>query len=667
MDLKRKMIFSFILLSILLIAIFAVQSSRNHELLIEYQKQEIALQVEAAVNTRMEMQLKTAALALIPITDNQDVLRLFAERDREGLIKMLQPIYKDLSSNGVSQFHFHSPDSISFLRLNNPAKYGDDLSLSRMTVNEANSKMKMISGLEEGPSGFGFRVVQPLSYNGEHIGSVEYGMGFDESFLHQLQEDFLGEYSIYIFPDENSVAWKSSDNGLLASTMDADDFLVTEDQISTLRQGRSVSFTSDDGSSLVVLVPFNDYAGVTKGYIKSVISLADIVLLAERTSDNTLISLIALVLSIAFGLLIANSLIKPLNNIVEVTGHIAEGDMTVNVQESDDEIGKLGSSINKMVAGIRQIAVEVQDKSNALTATAENFMLCTERMKESFETIKGDVSQISSGADNQSKKISEVTSAMNEMIQAVQDIANNAQRTSANAIDSNEHMQDIGKQSELLLVQMDKIRSSSYGSVNAIEKLNEKSVKIGEIVTLITSIADQTNLLALNAAIEAARAGEHGRGFAVVANEVRKLAEESGSAADDISELIKGVQMETESAVHSIREETTKIETGSSDLNKAVAAVKEAIKSGDEVSRMAQEIAAATQEQSASIEEVTASIEDVSSISLESANSTQKISLTVEEKYAMMSNLAEEVKGLASMADYLRASISKFKLENVKM
>lgn len=667
MDLKRKMIFSFILLSILLIAIFAVQSSRNHELLIEYQKQEIALQVEAAVNTRMEMQLKTAALALIPITDNQDVLRLFAERDREGLIKMLQPIYKDLSSNGVAQFHFHSPDSVSFLRLNNPAKYGDDLSLSRMTVNEANSKMKMISGLEEGPSGFGFRVVQPLSYNGEHIGSVEYGMGFDESFLHQLQEDFLGEYSIYIFPDENSVAWKSSDNGLLASTMDAADFLVTEDQISTLRQGRSVSFTSDDGSSLVVLVPFNDYAGVTKGYIKSVISLADIVLLAERTSDNTLISLIALVLSIAFGLLIANSLIKPLNNIVEVTGHIAEGDMTVNVQESDDEIGKLGSSINKMVAGIRQIAVEVQDKSNALTATAENFMLCTERMKESFETIKGDVSQISSGADNQSKKISEVTSAMNEMIQAVQDIANNAQRTSANAIDSNEHMQDIGKQSELLLVQMDKIRSSSYGSVNAIEKLNEKSVKIGEIVTLITSIADQTNLLALNAAIEAARAGEHGRGFAVVANEVRKLAEESGSAADDISELIKGVQMETESAVHSIREETTKIETGSSDLNKAVAAVKEAIKSGDEVSRMAQEIAAATQEQSASIEEVTASIEDVSSISLESANSTQKISLTVEEKYAMMSNLAEEVKGLASMADHLRASISKFKLENVKM
>ncbi len=663
MNLKNKIIISFILLSMILIAIFAVQGSQNQELLIEYQKQEIALQVEKSVNTRMEMQLETAATALIPITENQDTLKLFAEKDRERLTTLLLPVYKDLSSSGVAQFQFHLPDSTSFLRLHSPEKYGDDLSSSRITVNEANYQMKTISGLEEGKDGYGFRVVSPLMYNGEHIGSVEYGLGFDEHFLAQLQEDSPGEYFIYTFPDEKSVAWESSKNGLLAATIESDLVPINDEQLALLRQGQTVSFTSEDAKSLVVLIPFNDYAGTTKGYIKSVIPLDGVSLLADKASNNILIiSAIGLVLSLLLGLFIANLLIKPLNNIVTATGYIAEGDMTVQVQESDDEIGKLGTSINKMVAGIRQIVQEVQEKSTSVTATAENLLTSTEKMATSCEDIKKNVSTISSGAGLQSQKISEVTNAMNDMIMAVQDIANNAQKTSATAVNANELMQDIGQQSESLILQMNGIKSSSYESVKIIEKLNEKSAQIGEIVTLITSIADQTNLLALNAAIEAARAGEHGRGFAVVADEVRKLAEESGSAAKEIAILIKDVQTETTSAVYSIKQETAKVEAGSADLNKTVGAVKDAITGGDEVARMAQEIAAATEEQSASIEEVTASIEDVSSVSADSATGTKKISDTIEEEAILMSDLSQEAQNLADMADHLRESISRFKL-----
>ena len=116
-------------------------------------------------------------------------------------------------------------------------------------------------------------------------------------------------------------------------------------------------------------------------------------------------------------------------------------------------------------------------------------------------------------------------------------------------------------------------------------------------------------------------------------------------------------------AVKSISQETTIVETGSESLNMAVGAVKDAIKNGDEVAKMAQEIAAATQEQSASIQEVTASIEDVSSISTDSANGTQKISVTIKEESVLMSDLAEAAKDLAGMADHLRDSISRFKLE----
>ncbi|WP_367344143.1 methyl-accepting chemotaxis protein [Methanomethylovorans sp.] len=664
MDLKSKMILSFILLSMLLIALFAFQSSNNQELLIEYQKQELALQVEKSINTRMEMQLENVATSLVPISENQDILKLFAERDRQGLTSLLLPVYKDLSLKGVDQFQFHLPDSTSFLRLHSPEKYGDDLSSFRYTVNEANSKMRTISGLEEGKGGYGFRVVSPLTYNGQHIGSVEYGMGFDDYFLSQLQEDYPGEYFIYTFPDERSVSWESSNNGLLAGTIGVDPLQVSEKQLELLMKGEAVSFTSEDGNSLVVMVPFVDYNGETKGYIKSLVSLEGVTLLANKTSDNILIiSFVGLVLSIAFGLFIANLLTKPLNNMVLATGDIAEGDMTVRVQESDDEIGKLGASINKMVAGIRQIVQEVQENSVSVTATADNFLAFTEKMAVTCDVVKEDVSKISNGADIQSQKVFEVTTAMNDMSMAVQEIANNAQMTSETAINANELMKDIGEQSESLILQMDSIKTSSYESVEVMEQLDAKSVKIGEIVTLITGIADQTNLLALNAAIEAARAGEQGRGFAVVADEVRKLAEESGSAAKEISLLVKDIQKATENAVSSISQETTKVETGSESLNKAVEAVKKAIKNGDEVAKMAQEIAAATQEQSASIQEVTASIEDVSSISADSADGTQKISLTIEEEALLMSDLAKAAKDLAGTADHLRNSISKFKLE----
>ncbi|HML26464.1 MAG TPA: cache domain-containing protein, partial [Methanomethylovorans sp.] len=305
--------------------------------MIEYQKHELALQVEKSVNTRMEMQLENVATSLVPISENQEILKLFAERNREDLAALLLPVYESLSSKGVEQFQFHLPDSTSFLRLHSPENYGDDLSSFRYTVNEANSKMKTISGLEEGKGGYGFRVVSPLAYNGEHIGSVEYGMSFDEYFLSQLQEDYSGEYFIYTFPDEESISWESSNNGLLAGTLENDSLKVTEEQLELLRQGETVSFTSDDHNSLVVMIPFTDYTGTTKGYVKSLISLDGVTLLANKTSDNILIiSLIGLVLSVALGLFIANLLTKPLNSIVVATGNIAEGDMTVRVQESDD-------------------------------------------------------------------------------------------------------------------------------------------------------------------------------------------------------------------------------------------------------------------------------------------------------------------------------------------
>ena len=350
-------------------------------------------------------------------------------------------------------------------------------------------------------------------------------------------------------------------------------------------------------------------------------------------------------LAIAFGGVIGSLLAeltirRVVRSVVLVAGRaqqIAEGDLTGEAlhMDSNDEVGSLAGSINRMQDNLREMIGTMMEISNIVNGDAEKL---AHSSAESFRRLK-----------EQSLQTQQAATAMQEMSISISEVSRHAQNAAENAKEASKTARTGGSTVEHMLVSMQSIADSVRNTASTVQRLGKESEQIIRIVNVIEEIAQKTNLLALNAAIEAARAGEHGRGFAVVAGEVRRLAESTRNATSEIAQMIQGIQVHTRSAVDAMETGTATVNEGVETTTRAGEALQRIIHMADQVDNMIAQIAAASMQQSEAARQSSANVDIINRLGEENAAS-------IPESNAI-------VNSVQTGAKRLQEHIANFKLE----
>lgn len=372
---------------------------------------------------------------------------------------------------------------------------------------------------------------------------------------------------------------------------------------------------------------------------------------------------VTFVFSVLFASIWAQRFVRPVLALQKQMQILSKGDLTQTIEtKGKDEIAQLGNSYNLTVGQLSNLVSGIKEVSEELTSAAQNLAATSQETSASADEIAKTVEEIAKGAQDQAED-AEKGATIGRQLSDQFDVLAHHTRDMLGAAHTLRDANATGVSSIELLKDKSAAAGDAYSGIQGvIEALNGNTELITSILDSISAIAVQTNLLALNASIEAARAGEHGRGFAVVAEEIRKLAEASSLASEEVRGIVGNIRIDSEKSTERI-EELGRI---TKDQNASVDAVLSAF---DEIARAYQQIASSISTMEGAVsslsdhkDQIVTSIESISAVSEETAAASEEVTASMEQQVLAVEEVAKSAEKLNSISVLLNHEIEKFKL-----
>lgn len=371
--------------------------------------------------------------------------------------------------------------------------------------------------------------------------------------------------------------------------------------------------------------------------------------------------LIVFILGVMSSIWAARKLTRPLRQLEVLMEHAGQGDLTVKAEvTSQDEIGRLTQSFNRMIRNQADLVSAVSRASQEIASASEHLAASSEQMSSTVNEVASNVGRVADNAQTgeaAAKTAAEVLARLAELITMAKERALSAQNTSAVTSQSATTGQSTVAGT---VANIQGMQTKIQETEELINRLNEYSHQIGVITETITGIAAQTNLLALNAAIEAARAGEAGRGFAVVAEEVRKLAEQSGQGAQEVAALLGKVTVSTAAAVEAAQHSHSGMDQVVKSTDEASDALVSILTAAGKMVTDINKIMTVADDEVATSDQVVALIGSLLQGLQETAGLSKEVAAAAEQTAGAVETVAASAEQLTSMAAELKSIIVKF-------